>query len=92
MIPKTVKVSQFRKKLSYYLKQANSGPVVVRDVGNFEYVLIDLDEYNKLNALVELYKEEDPEGAYKKSFVNEMKNILKNKDDIDPNIKSLKDI
>lgn len=78
--------------MSSYLKETRQGPLVVQDKNNRQYVVVDMDEYNRLSALFELYKEEDPEGAYKASFVREMKQILKNKNDIDRSVKSLKDL
>lgn len=91
MIPKTIKVSEFRKHLSQHLEGATTEPIVVQDAHG-QYVVLTIDAYNRLSFFEDLYKEEDPEGNYKKSFLKQMKTILKKKDDIEPKIHSLKDL
>lgn len=92
MIPKVIKVSEFRKNLSSYLTEAQSEPLVIQDTHNCGYVVLNRDYYNHLSSLIDIYKEEDPEGAYKLSFTKEMRSIMKDKNNIDPKVKSIKDI
>lgn len=87
-----LKVSEFRKNLAEHLQGAHFQPIVVQDAKNSQLVVVDVQYYNRLSGLWDLYREEDPEGAYKQSFVKEMKGILKDKHNIDPTIHSLKDI
>ncbi len=91
MIPKTIKVSQFRKDLPSFLKKARLEPVVVQDTEN-QYVVITVSEFNRMNSFEEMFKEEDPEGKYQEKFVKKMQNLLKNKNDIEKNVKSFKDL
>ncbi len=92
MIPKMLKISEFRKNLTKHLNEAKQFPLVIQDAKNAQYVLVNLVDYNRLSALEELYKEEDPEGAYKETFIQEMRGIIKDQNNIDPQINSLKDI
>lgn len=90
MLPKIVTITELRKNISKILEMTDTNIIVVKGKKSNK-VIIDEKYYNYLSSLADQFAEEDPEGEYKEKFVKEMLGVMKNPN-IDPNIKSLKDL
>ncbi len=90
MLPKIITITDLRKNIAKSLEMTSENILVVKGKKSNK-VIIDEKYFNYLSALANQFTQEDPEGEYKGEFVKEALEIMKNPD-IDPNIKSLKDL
>lgn len=90
MLPKVVSASDFRKNLAGFLNLSSQNVVMIK-YKDSNKVVMDENEYNRLNALAMQFTIEDPEGEYRPEFVKEILKRAKD-NDVDSSVSSLSDL